>query len=82
MSERTDVKEWWSTDIADVIVKSQGLIEDDTKDLDMVRQGNVGVSDINAVDRGKIAEIVLNIVAVMSWVALILACLVVQWAVT
>ena len=40
---------WWSIDIVDVIVESHGLIEDDTKDLCMARQGNVGLSDINAV---------------------------------
>ena len=42
-----------------MIGKSQGLIDDDTKDLDMVRQGNVGVCDINAVDRGKTAELLV-----------------------
>ena len=40
-----------------MIVEHQSLIEDDTKDLDVVRQGNVGISDINRVDRGKIAEL-------------------------
>ena len=55
MSGGTDVKEIWSTNIVYVIAKRQSLIEDDTKDPDMVRQGKVGVSDINAVDKGKTA---------------------------